>query len=214
MERFISQASMSELPVLDIGAAFGIATISALEAGASVIANDLDRAHLTILQSLVTPEQRERLTLLPGSFPYELHLPDSSIGAALMARVAHFFDPPTLQAAAQILFRWLVPGGPLFLTAETPYLGNWSSFHSVYERRKAEGEPWPGFIDDVPQYCSNRAANLPLTMHLLDPEVLTRTFEQAGFLVEEAYTFARPEFPPDLQFDGRESVGLIARKGE
>jgi hypothetical protein len=47
-------------------------------------------------------------------------------------------------------------------------------------------------------------------MHLLDPDVLRRLFSEAGFMIEECRTFARPEFPADIQLDGRESVGLIA----
>jgi hypothetical protein len=49
-------------------------------------------------------------------------------------------------------------------------------------------------------------------MHFLDPEVLARVFTAAGFIIEKAATFARPEFPKDIQLDGRESVGLIAIK--
>lgn len=212
MREFITFSALCREPVLDIGAAYGIATIAALEAGASVIANGIDPKHLQILQSLVSQEQRDHLTLLPGAFPHSLDLPELSIGAVLIARVVHFFDPMTLEASAEVLFRCLVPEGKVFLTAETPYLGNWKAFHAIYEERKAMGNPWPGFIEDVPRYCSNRSSHLPAVMHLLDPEVLTRTFQQAGFLVEEAQTFPRPEFPTDLQFDGRESVGLIARK--
>lgn len=212
MEEFVAYASQCKIPVLDIGAAYGIATLAALEQGATVVANDIDPHHLEILKNLATPEQRERLTLLPGAFPDGLGLPPSSIGAVLLARVVHFFDPATLEASAELLFDLLVPGGKAFLTAETPYLGNWRPFHDVYEKRRAEGVEWPGFVEEVPRYCTTRAAHLPATMHLLDPEVLTRTFVRAGFVVEEAKTFARPEFPPDLQFDGRESVGLIARK--
>ena len=57
-----------------------------------------------------------------------------------------------------------------------------------------------------------RGASLPPKMHFLDPEVLTRVFAKAGFIVEKAHTFARPEFPKDIQLDGRESVGIVARK--
>lgn len=37
-------------------------------------------------------------------------------------------------------------------------------------------------------------------------------FEDQGFIVEKCAYLPRPEFPDDLRYDGRESVGLIARK--
>jgi hypothetical protein len=49
-------------------------------------------------------------------------------------------------------------------------------------------------------------------MHFLDPDVLSRVFTESGFRIDEATMFARPEFPEDIQLDGRESVGLIATK--
>ena len=49
-------------------------------------------------------------------------------------------------------------------------------------------------------------------MHLLDEEVLKRELVKAGFKVIEAKKFARPEFPKELQLDGRESIGVIAEK--
>jgi hypothetical protein len=49
-------------------------------------------------------------------------------------------------------------------------------------------------------------------MHLLDEDVLRRVFEESGFRVLEARKFARPNFPPALRLDGRESVGIIGVK--
>lgn len=55
-------------------------------------------------------------------------------------------------------------------------------------------------------------ANNPDSFHLLDPDVLRRVFSEAGFIIEQCDFFARNNWPKDAQYDGRESVGLIARK--
>jgi hypothetical protein len=49
-------------------------------------------------------------------------------------------------------------------------------------------------------------------MHLLDEPTLRRVFSKAGFVIERLEMFPRPDFAPDIQLDGRESIGLVARK--
>ena len=199
-------------PALDIGAAYGVATLAALNNGARVIANDIDARHLEILADRAPKTDRIRLDLVPGAFPDGLELPADSLGSILICRVMHFFNGPTLERAAAKLHDWLAKGGKIFIVAETPYLKNFAAFTPTYEARRAAGALWPGFIDDVMAIAPERGASLPPQMHLLDPEVLSRVFTHAGFVVEKAATFARPDFPEDIQLDGRESVGLIARK--
>jgi len=209
---FVEFAPHAPGPALDIGAAYGVATLEALREGARVIANDIDGRHLEILRDRAPEGDRDRLELLPGAFPEGLKLESGAVGAVLICRVLHFFDGSMLDNAAQELFRWVAPGGKVFVVAETPYLKNFQSFIPTYEARKAAGDPWPGFVDDVMAIAPDRGASLPPKMHFLDPEVLSRVFRQAGFIIEKAQTFARPEFPEDIQLDGRESVGLVARK--
>jgi hypothetical protein len=199
-------------PALDIGAAYGIATVAALARGARVIANDIDGRHLEILSRGVPTELRHNLSLKTGDFPDALDFTPGSLGAVLVCRVMHFFDGPTIERSAEKLFGWLTPGGKVFVIAETPYLRNFSSFIPTYEARKQAGDPWPGFVDDVKKIAPERGKSLPPKMHFLDPEVLARAFSKVGFVIEKASTFARPEFPEDIQLDGRESVGLVARK--
>jgi polyketide synthase PksL len=209
---FVDEAAAASAPSLDVGAAYGVATLAALARGARVIANDLDARHLDILAARVPAEARDRLTLAPGAFPDGIELPPASVGAALASRVLHFLDGPAIERGAARLFSWLEPGGRVFVTAETPWLGNMRAFASIYEARRAAGERWPGQLDDVQKVAPERGRDMPARMHFLDPEVLARTFTEAGFTVEEAATFARPEFPDDVRLDGRESVGLIARR--
>jgi len=155
---------------------------------------------------------RERLTLMPGSFPNGITFAPESLGAVLVCRVMHFFDGPTIELAAAKIMSWLAPGGKVFVVGETPFIGTARAFFPTYEARVKAGEPWPGIVENVAAHDPGRAGNLPSRMHLLDEATLKRVFSGAGFTIEKLGTFARPEFPPDIQLDGRESVGLIARK--
>lgn len=199
-------------PALEIGAAYGVATIAALKLGARVIANDIDSRHLKILKDRTPKIFKPNLQLLPGKFPDDLEIKPGTLGAVLVCRVLHFFTGPEIEVAAAKLFEWLKVGGKVFIVAETPYLNGWQAFTSEYENKKGGGSTWPGFVEEVKRYKPERAAFLPPSMHLLDPEVLSRTFLNAGFKIERCETFARTDFPVDLQLDGRESVGLIAVK--
>jgi SAM-dependent methyltransferase len=209
---FARFAGVAGGPVLDVGAAYGVATLAALAAGARVLANDVDPRHLDILAKRAPDPDRARLDLVPGEFPQGLHLGSNSLAGVLICRVLHFFSGPRIEESARAVFDWLKPGGKVFVVAETPYLRNFISFITTYERRKKSGERWPGLVTDVKSIAPDRGASLPDLMHFLDPDVLRRVFSEVGFIIERAETFARPEFPADIQYDGRESVGLIAWK--
>src|SRR5262249_17712422 len=55
--------------VLDLGCAYGIASIAALERGARVVALDMEQKHLDILEQRVNEDARTRLTLKQGVLP-------------------------------------------------------------------------------------------------------------------------------------------------
>jgi len=211
---FVEFSAKAKLPVLDIGAAYGVASLEALKLGARVIANDIDQRHLDILYGQASKNNQKNIELQVGAFPSELDFKEDSLGAVLICRVLHFFDGPTIENAAHKVFKWLSRGGKVFIITETPYLKSFQSFIPVYEERKANGEPFPGFIEDVKAIAPERGKSLPPQMHLLDPDVLTRIFTKTGFQIEKCATFARTDFPQDLQLDGRESVGLVAIKGQ
>lgn len=211
-QAFVDFAPAAPGPVLDIGAAYGVASLAALRNGARVIANDIDARHLEILRDRAPEHLRSRLTLMPGSFPDGIDLAPGSAGAVLICRVMHFFDGPAIERAAAQVMKWLAPGGKVFAVGETPFIGTAKAFFPTYQARVKAGDPWPGIVENVGAHDPKRAGNLPSRMHLLDEATLKRVFGRAGFVIEKLGTFARPEFPPDIQLDGRESVGLIASK--
>jgi len=82
----------------------------------------------------------------------------------------------------------------------------------VFEKRKLEGVKYPGEVHNVLEMDPIRGSSLPSMMHFFDQTTLSSLVTDAGFEVLQCNTFARPEFPEDIRLDGRESVGLIARK--
>lgn len=207
---FIEFATKAPGRGLDIGAAYGVATLPALCGGASIIANDMDERHLRILYDRVPIEHRARLELAAGEFPDKLDFPAGSLGAVLICRVMHFFDGPRIERAAAKVMNWLAPGGKVFVVGETPFIGTAKAFFSTYESRQKAGNPWPGVVENVAAHDPKRAGSLPGLFHLLDERVLGRVFTAAGFTIERLELFPRPDYSADIRLDGRESVGLIA----
>ncbi len=196
-------------PVVDIGAGFGVATLAALSAGATVISNDIAAEHLEALRLRAPDEDRERLTLMPGAFPDAVQLADACIGAALLSRVLHFFDGPQVLRSIETLSRWLQPGGKAFVICDASLFLKQPPLRAAFEAQLASGQEWPGFVQGVHQLLPERADQIPDQLHYLDPDLLARVFEQAGFAVERAELFTRDcgeEGPP------RRCTGVIARK--
>jgi SAM-dependent methyltransferase len=204
-------------PALDLGAASGAASEAAWRAGAWVIANDLDAAPLEELQRRLREAcgqaEAERLRIQPGRFPRDLHFEPESLGAVHACNVFHFLTGNQLALGVGKAARWLRPGGKLFVQAATPYQAPFAAFLPEYERRIARGEKWPGWVEKIGAYSTHRLlGQMPRSIHLLDQRVLTRVCVDVGLELERAWLYRREDLPESLYFDGRESVGVVARK--
>jgi SAM-dependent methyltransferase len=210
---FIRESGASREQALEIGCAYGIATIAALEAGAHITAVDMDARHLEVLQSRVSPEMLERLTVQTGTLP-DIDLPENYFGTLLCSRVLHFLPGEEIEQSVRNMYRWLKPGGKLFLIADTPF-GIWRKFIPTWDENIAAGERWPGHmvkpIKYLPYEPSSDEIGPPL-MNLLVPDLLRRACEEAGFIVERATWIDRADFKTAGRMDGRENCGLVARK--
>ncbi len=215
-EDFIDFAGQTDGEVLDMGCAFGIATIGALEAGGRVTACDLDPQHLKILTENTPEALRSHLTCIPGQLP-DIDLPEASYTAILCSRVLHFLDGSAIDASVRKMFTWLKPGGRLYLVADTPY-GIWRKLIPIFQARRERGDRWPGLMIGLENYLpfapSDRSIDAPPFMNLLDPELLTRICTDAGFTVEQAAYIDRSDFRGVGRMDGRENAGIRAVKPE
>lgn len=207
---FVAFAPTAPGPVLDVGAAYGVASLEALALGAEVIANDLATDHLQIIWERAPEDARSRLILAPGAFPDSLSFADSSLGGVLLARVLHFFDGQTLDRALGRLWSWLAPGGKVVATTVTPYARKFAPFLPIYELRVRGGCRWPGEIADVHQFTPPNDFEFPDFIHLLTPEVLSRAFKEAGFVIENVGTY-NPESTETSEGNGK-VAGIIAAK--
>lgn len=212
-ELFVAFCREVQRPVLDIGAAFGIATLAALEAGATVIANDLESVHLAEIAGAAAPEHARRLVLIPARFPRQLFFAAGSLSAVHASNVFHFLTGPQLAIGFASIAHWLAPGGKLFVQASTPWQQPFRAFIPTFESRREAGEEWPGWMEKTTDYSSHRRlSQIPPSLHLLDEITLRKTAEQAGLTVEKAWTYRRRDLPASLFLDGRECAGLVARR--
>lgn len=211
---FIQFAGECGDPVLDLGCAYGVATIPALEAGATVTACDLEQGHLEILAEKAPDELKSRLTCKVGQLP-SVELPQEQYGAILCSRVLHFLDGGAVDASVRKMYSWLKPGGRLYLVADTPY-GIWRKFIPLFEAKKDKGERWPGLMIGLEYFLPNMKLGPrldgPAFMNLLDPDLLDRTCREAGFEIDHVSFIDQKDFKGAGRMDGRENVGIMALK--
>jgi hypothetical protein len=211
-EAFIELASRAGRPLLEIGAAYGNATLPALRAGGTVIANDLSASQLGVLASGASEPERKRLVLMPARFPLEIHLGAGSLSGVLAAQVLHFFEGPTVELAFQSVWAWLEPGGTFHVVVMTPSCGFYRTLRPEYEERARAGERWPGIFDPGTVAPPDWKARLPSMVHLFEKDELRRCAEEAGFIVDTLDYFCFHHFPAKHRTDGREFLTLTARK--
>ncbi|HAT8648913.1 TPA: methyltransferase [Legionella pneumophila] len=226
-QQFIEHAALSAKnggKVLEIGAAFGAATLEAIANGATVFCNDIDPENLAVVRQrfLETTEESSdsltgdssKLVLVPGELPNELiGLPEKHFDAILICRVLHFFSGSKIEESLALLAKLLAPKGKIYIVCETPFLRNWQRFIPEFNRRVEDKEKWPGEITEPAKYeSSGRASSLPKFVHWITKEVLDRSLLNAGFSVEHSeYINRSGQFPDDLLLPeyGKESIGAI-----
>lgn len=212
-EAFVEWAGAQEKPVLDIGAAYGFAALKALQRGACVIANDLSPQHLEILTQRVTSDLAPGLTLKVGRFPEQLDFPEASLSGIFASNVLHFLRPRQLKEALQKIHSWLLPGGKIFVVVMSPYIECLKQVIPEFEAQKSGGAKWPGVMPSSRFKASGEIpVSLPEKIHVFDKITLERVFKEHDFIIDHVEYISRPNWPVEWQYDGRESVGLIASK--
>lgn len=209
---FIDAAAGSPLPALDIGCAFGVASLAAARQGASVVAVDISPEHLAVLQAEARAEGLDVRSAY-ARFPDGLEFEPGQFGCIHASNLLNFLRGEEIERGFEKIAFWLAQGGAFFSISGTPYAANVKGFIPEYEARRAAGERWPGECEDLRLYSSDPTiAELPLALHLLDAHVLAREAIRAGLWVAEARLFHREGTPEYITLDGRENVALIAVK--
>ncbi len=211
-EAFVNFSPLAPGPVLDIGAAYGVASIPALKTGAYVIANDIDMRHLEILKQNTPKSCLKRLELKPGKIPGEVRFPENSLGAVLASGVLHFLQGEELIEAIHQIHSWLKPGGKIFFASSTPYAKLYHNFLPLYLKRKKDGQKWPGLIENTAHYVPEIAHEIPEVINLLDLDILEPILLKAGFVVEKIGFFNISKIANNVNSEGNAVLGAIAHK--
>ncbi|KTC84959.1 class I SAM-dependent methyltransferase [Legionella brunensis] len=229
-QQFIAHASLIAKNggrILEIGAAFGAATLEVIAQGATTFCNDISPENLAVVQQRFLEAARDQknsltgdsneLVLIPGEFPNELAgLPENFFDAILICRVLHFFSGKKIEESLALIVKLLVPNGKIYIVCETPYLKNWQRFIPEFNSRIERNVEWPGEISSPADYeSSGRAKSLPPFVHWITKEVLERSLLRAELTIEYSEYINRiGQFPEDLLLPeyGKESVGVIGIK--
>ena len=199
--------------LLEIGAAFGFATLKALANGANVYANDLEPKHLKQLSEAADGKGYRGLKTIAARFPDELEFENEKFEKILISRVLHFFTGEQIQRSLRKIHDWLSVGGELIVVCDTIYFKHWEAVYPEYKKRKNTNKRFPGEFNEPLKHAKKWGQHLPEFYHFLDVESLTSFFKDAGFeIVEAKYINRKNQFPDELLYDGRESVGIVGRK--
>lgn len=208
-EAFVEFAAQCGAECLDIGCAYGVATLPALARGARMLACDMEEQHLEILRQRTPAEHRDLLRTQTATLPV-VSFPAQSFGAILCSRALHFLQGPDITTSVQLMAQWLKPGGHLYLVADSPYGGPWASRAAEYERRKAAGDPWPGLVSAFLELLApgSDPARHPKFINPLDPDILRREVEAAGLRTLDCRWLPgfQPDSPPNIR------AGIVAAR--
>lgn len=207
---FVERTKSMTGPIADLGCGYGFTAKKLLEAGATVIANDLSEPQLEELRVSVPPNLASRLSIVPGDVS-NLTFEDESLGGILAARWMHFLSSEDVRGALRKFFRWLRPGGILCITCNTLVHIATPEGYAEYLDRKQQGEEWPGKLSNatVRPYL---AKNMPPYFYGFDVETLTREVTLAGFTVEDCGLYGTVGITKAWLDDN--CVGIMAIKDE
>lgn len=211
---FIEYAKKAQKPMLDIGCAYGAATIPALMNGAKIIGNDIEQDHLDILEQAVPSEYKDNLSVTNKSFTENLDFEEGSLSAIHISMVLHFLKGDQIMDSLKKFYKWLEPGGKLFIVNQSPYLGlyDWKRLAPYYEERLKSGMRWPGEISLREFATGNWGAQLPEFGHFFDIDITKRMSLEVGFEIEELDYFIYKQAPKEYIESGRGWVGVVAKK--
>ena len=223
---------------LEIGTAFGSATLEALRRGAPcVLANDMEPQHLLVLRQRwdrlcekkapisagSTSQALTRLVELPGIAPEALRRGVTSqydVKTVLCANVLHFLRPSeVVTLLRQVRSLSSSTGTRLYVSLDSPWTAAYRLFWPMYQTRKwavrsinpGAHAVWSIFRHVIPDRL--RAMTY---YHVMEPPALEHFLQQAGWEVEECRLFAGDCVgnPAGVSLgNGMEMVGAVARCG-
>lgn len=223
---FVEHSISCNGTVLDIGSAFGIATIPILKESSHthVIACDISKNHLEELSGQVKEIDNQngtnlssRLTLLNTRFP-DFELRENSLDAVLASHVLPFLSGKEIELGFAKIAKSLKSGGVLYITSYSIYNKVMYKYIADYEKRKEKGDPWPGELEDASDFWDKSnplTAILPKKLNHLEPCLLESILKKNNYQIKYLdFLSLTDEIPEDMKLDGREAMGLIATQNK
>lgn len=208
-KEFIKYASNTNDIVLELGSAYGFIINEVLQKNKTIIANDISAEHLEILLHNVNKDFFKNLFLYPGAFPDEVEFEDESIGAILSSRMLHFLTGTKLERGLKKINKWLKREGKFFFVSLSPkHYTLKKDFYPIYKQKLANGEKWPGIVNQMKCYAKDHADYLGNFMHVFDIDQLQKLLPEYGFSIDKIKLF-------DYQnndSNGEGHIGFVATK--
>lgn len=150
-----------------------------------------------------------------GRFPHDCYLAPGSVYFGLINNVIQFLTPAELEASLSKLFEISAFDGVWYITTlniESPF---YESFQITYEKRKNEGQEFPGYCTNVPDYVSDATKtwakengfNIPNPMLFMSIDELTYYITRAGFVIEKIEEYKVP-FGDTPWGKGKDVIGM------
>ncbi len=219
---FVEYAKTCHGTVLDIGSAYGIATVPILKESPDVklIACDISGKHLDELFKQIKEiddkndsNLSSRLTLLESKFP-DFDLEENSLDAVLASHVLPFLTGKEIEVGLAKLAKFIKPGGLLYVTSYSIYNKVMENYIPHYEKRKEQGDRWPGELEDASLYWNKLnplTAILPKKLNHLEPCLVEQILIENNFSIKYLdFLSLTDEIPYDMKLNGKEAMGLIA----
>lgn len=189
-QSWIKASSQSKLPCLELGAAYGQATLGALKLGGTIIANDISPEHLIILRSRVDSKLHKNLFLNNDSLPTELNFPNNSIGNILFCRLGHFFTDEMLIESFNKAYKWLTPRGKIFFVALSPYHYTLREhFLPIFKKRRDNNKKNLGYIENMKEFIPRSSDKIPEFMNCFDEDSFSNLIQETKFTIKEVTLF-------------------------
>lgn len=236
---WINHKELNNFPIMDIGCAFGVNTLSALfkDNIPHVIAVDMTQSHLdyikqahkTYINEGYGYKQNSKVDTFIGILPQLEGFKDETISSILCAEVIHFLNGNELPIAFQRFYDVLIKGGELNLTCASANAYTKDGIDikkAVDERKKIDpNNKWPGYFDgdDLKQFLKQvhskwdapsdevARASDPSMLHFFTASQIAQLAENAGFLVKSILT-GRHNGHPTAVLSDYSSIQLIAVK--
>ncbi|CAN5219908.1 hypothetical protein BH10PSE19_BH10PSE19_17820 [soil metagenome] len=199
--------------ILDLGCAYGIVTLPALQqAQCQVIAFDLSKEHLDILNAAVSKDNAKKLTTVHGRFPDDFNFADNSLDAIHSSYMFHFLNGVDTQNGLQKCFQALKSGGKIYVNTVAVYFRPFKGVLPIYEENSARGAKWPGEIFNLKEHSAEQdIPYVPDFIHAHKVEDSPRLLQNTGFPVDKIFYYDLQE-PVWFASAGKGLIGAIATK--